>query len=373
MTKALDNASVFSHGYIESNAARWERERRIPREAFVQAAAAGLCGLLVPEDCGGAGLFVSELTGVAEALAYSDMGFAFALVPHNNLASAIARQGSEEARSQYLPSMLDGTNIGAFLLTEPGAGTDASAISTTAVRCDEGWILNGAKAWITNATNADILRVYARTDENAGSREILDFLVRADQPGVIREAPYEMLGGYATGTGGFRFENVILTEDQLFSPPGTAYRAAMDAIALARVLVAALCVGILRRGVDVGVDYMKSRKAFGQRLADNQGLRWMLADVATDLEATAALVDRAARLIDQNSDEALVATAHAKKFSARAATRGLEQCMQVLGANGLRQDLPIARHFAAAKMAHYLDGTTEVQNLVISRALFDES
>ena len=184
--------------------------------------------------------------------------------------------------------------------------------------------------------------------------------------------PYEMLGAHSTGAGGFRFENVELAPDQLFSPPGTAYAAAMDAIVLARVVVAALCVGVLRRGLDTAVEYLNNRNAFGTRLSENQGLRWMLADVATDLDAAKGLTRNAATAMDEHHPDAAVKIAHAKKFAARVATAGLEQCMQALGANGIRHDRPIARHYAAAKMAHYLDGTTEVQNLVISKALFDK-
>ena len=367
----LANAKSFAAEQIEPNAADWETQRRLPRSVMKSAGSYGLCGLLVPRELGGAGLSVSELTGVMESLAYSDMGCAFVLVVHNNLAAAIAGQGSIDVQARYLPVLLDGSMQGAFLLTEPDAGSNASAITTTAIERDGRWLLNGEKAWVTNAAQADLLRVYAQTDPGSGSRGIGAFLVRADQPGVVRTAPYEMLGAHATGTGGFRFENVELEAGQLFRSPGIAYREAMDAIGLARVVVASLCIGILRRGLETAIEYLKSRQAFGAALSEYQGLQWMLADVSTDIEAADGLTRAASLALDEDQPDGILKAAHAKKFAARAATNGLAQCMQALGANGFRQDRPIARHYAAAKMAHYIDGTTEVQNLLIARSLFD--
>lgn len=368
VTNMVAQAREFAAEVIEPNAPTWERERRLPREAIEAAAASGLCGLLVPTSLGGAGLGVSGMAAVIEELAYADMAFAFALVPHNNLAGSIAAAAPHH-RERFLEPMLRGGQIGAFLLTEPGAGSDAAAIDATAHRTATGWRLSGEKAWVTNATEADVLRVYAQTDPGAASRGIASFLVRADQAGVIRESGYTLLGGHATGAGGFRFDHVELAEDQLFNPPGEAFRAAMDAIGLARIVVAAMCVGILRRGLETAVDYVTSRMAFGEPLAARQGLRWTLADVATDIEAAEGLVESAMAALDAESPDAVLRVAHAKKFAARAATNGLSACMQAVGANGFRDDLPLARHLAGAKMAHYLDGSTEVQNLVISRAL----
>ena len=356
---------------VEPNAEQWERDRHVPADAFTKAGKVGLCGLMVPADQDGEDLSLLELVNIFEHLAYSDMGFAFALVPHNNLSNAIARHGTEEVKRRFLPGMLRGDTIGAFLLTEPGAGTDAARISTTAECVDNRWYLNGEKSWVTNGSRAELLRVYAQTEPGAGAKGIAAFLVETNQPGVSRTESYEMLGAHATGAGGFGFKNVELQPEQLFSAPGVAYKAAMDAIGLARVLVASLCTGILKRALDVAVERLKQRHAFGQRLADKQGLRWMLADVATDLQAAQLLTEIAAYAIDHCEADAIVKTAHAKKFAARAATKGIEQCMQVFGADGLLHSNPLARQFAGAKMAHYLDGSTEVQNLVISKSLFD--
>jgi len=363
-------ARNFAATHIEPHAEAWERDRRLPREAITAAAGAGLCDLLVPEALGGKALGIAGLAAVMEALAAGDTGLAFSLAVHNNLAGAIGRRGTAGQRDRHLGPMARGERLGAFLLTEPGAGSDAAAIATTATRQGDGWVLTGEKAWVTNATDADLLNVYAQTEPGAGPRGIAAFLVSADQPGVERLPGYHMFGAHSTGAGGFCFDGVALAADQLFIPPGEAFRAAMAAIDLARVVVAAMCTGMLRRALAIAVDYVRERRAFGAPLADQQGLRWMLADVATDIEATAALTAVAAEAIDADAPDRAVRAAHAKKFATRAAMAGLSTCMQALGASGFRQDRPLARHLAAAKMTEYLDGTTEIQNVVIARSLF---
>jgi alkylation response protein AidB-like acyl-CoA dehydrogenase len=365
-----DALTQFIASEIEPHAQRWEKDRLVPNETFEKAGQAGLCGLMVPIEDGGYNLPLGELVTVFEKLAYSDMGFAFALIPHNNLANAIAREATGPVKNRYLEAMLAGELLGAFLLTEPGVGSDASRITTRAELTGNRWLLNGEKSWVTNGSRAGLLRVYAQTEPGSGASGIAAFLVDADQAGVTSSQPYDMLGGYAIGVGAVSFSQVELHEGQLLSPPGVAYAAAMGAIGLARVLVAALCVGILQRALEVCVERLDQRHAFGERLADKQGLRWMLADVATDLKAARALTHIAADAIDSNQADSIVQAAHAKKFAARAATKGVEQCMQVFGADGLLQDHPLARHLAGAKMAHYLDGSTEVQNLLIAKALF---
>jgi alkylation response protein AidB-like acyl-CoA dehydrogenase len=363
-------ARRFATEQIDPHAASWERDRRFPRETLEAAADAGLCGLLVPTELGGAGLGVGEMADVLAILASADMGFTFSLVCHNNLAGAIAKRGSAEQRRRYVPDLVAGRRVGGFLLTEPGTGSDAAAITTTATADGDDWILSGDKAWATNGTDADVLSVYAQTSTGSGARGIAGFLVDADQPGVVRGDGYEMLGAHSTGTSGFSFDDVRLGPDQLFLAPGTAFRAAMEAIDIARIVVSAMCTGMLGRGLDIAVDYVSERTAFGGPLSQQQGLRWMLADVATDLEAATALTEKASAALDAGAEDLGVRAAHAKKFATRVTMDGLSQCMQALGANGFRQDRPLARHLAAAKMAQYLDGTTEIQNVVIARSLF---
>ena len=362
-------ATAFARESVLPEAAVWERERRLPRRTLEAAAAAGLTGLLLPESLGGRDHSATALACVLDALAGADLSFAFSLVVHNNLMGSIARYGNPDLQARYLPALQRMELLGAFLLTEPGGGSDAAAITTTALRDGGGWVLNGRKAWVTNGAEADVLSVYAQTDPEAGSRGIAAFLVDAETPGVVREESYELIGGHALGTNGYRFENCRVSGENLLVPAGEGFRAAMAGIDLARVCVAAMCVGVLRSSLDEAVAYTKKRNAFGAAVSEQQGMRWQLADVATDLQAAALLTREAAARLDASAD-ASYAAAHAKKFATRAALSGVSDCMQALGANGLRTSHPLARHLAAAKIAQYLDGTTEIQNIVISRELF---
>lgn len=366
MTQDLPERARTFATWLDGHAATWERTRTQPRELFAVAADHGLCGLLVPTALGGAGLGVAAMAEVTGILAAADFAATFALVVHNNLAGALAGNGTPEQRERYLAPMVAGRCIGAFLLTEPGAGSDAAALATTAVHGR----LDGEKAWITNAGNADLLSVYAQSVPGSGPAGIASFLVDADAAGVTRLPPYGMLGGHVSGTGGFRFDDVALGAESSFVPAGRAFRAAMVGIDIARVNVAAMCVGMMRRGLEVATEGATQRSAFGRPVAEFQGVQWQLADVATNLEAAGALTSRAAEAFAAGDPAGAVLAAHAKKFSTRVALTDLATCMQVLGARGFTDEGPLARHMAAAKMAQYLDGTTEIQNVVIARSLF---
>ena len=365
---ALAAADAFAADYLAPNAAAWERERAAPREMFETAANAGLLGLLVPPEQGGSGISYATLLKILERLAQVDMAATFGLIVHNNHARAVALSGSDHLIGTYLADMLAGRTVGAFLLTEPQGGSDAAAIATTAERDGDHYVINGAKAWITNAPHADLLNVFAQTEPGSGARGILSIQIPADTPGVTRLPGYEMAGGYAIGAGGFEFRDVRVHERQLMLPPGMGFKAAMGGIDIARAGVAAMCAGMLQAGLDAAMPRLLRREAFGGPLADQQGLLWRLADVATDLEATRLMASHAAAEFDR-CGAAVQPAAHAKKFATRAAVSGLNACMQAMGADGLKQEFPLARHMAAAKIAEYLDGTTEIQNVVISRAL----
>ncbi len=361
-------ADEFGRNVIEAHAEQWNSNGTVPREFFQQAAEHNLCRLLVPHELGGAWLDVGGFTRVLTILARHCLASTFALVVHNNLTAAIARSGIERHIDSYLQAMMKGEKIGAFLLTEPGAGSDAAAISTTARRQGDDWILNGSKAWISNAVHADVLSVYVQTNESSGARGIAGFLLDAEMAGVSRVPPYDLLGGHALGTGGFQFNDCLVANGALLAAPGEAFKAAMHGINLARCGVAAMCVGLMQRALSEAINYTGQRTAFGAQLGDFQGVQWILADCATDLEAAQALTAIATRLIDSGGD-ATLAAAHAKKFATRTAFKCVTDCMQVMGAAGLSRSYPLARHLEAAKMAQYLDGATEIQNVVIARQL----
>ncbi|MEX2480524.1 MAG: acyl-CoA dehydrogenase family protein [Gammaproteobacteria bacterium] len=364
----LAAAAAFARTTIAPAAEGWHDAGSVPRAFFERAAAAGLAGLVVPASDGGRGLGVAGFAAVLAVLARECMASTFALVVHNNLAAAIARHGSPAQRARYLEDMLEGRAVGAFLLTEPGVGSDAQAITTRAERTADGWVLNGAKAWISNAVLADVLCVYAQTEPGSGARGIACFLVDASSPGVQRLPAYALLGGQALGTGGFEFHDCRLGDEAVLHRPGVAFRAALGGIDVARLAVAAMCCGMLERALEVALDYTAARPAFGGSIGDFQGIQWKLADCATDLEAARALTARATSVADSGAPATLLA-AQAKKFASEVAFRQIANCMQVMGAAGLGRNYPLVRQLAAAKIAQYLDGATEVQNVVIARAL----
>ncbi len=367
--KLVDVAKEFSKEMVAPHAAEWELARKVPLDTIRAAASADLLGLLVPRELGGQGLSTTAVCRVMEELAAGCMFFAFSLVVHNNLAGNISRNGTPAQIDQFIPALIKGEQIGAFCLTEPGFGSDAAAIETQAKNSDGKWILNGHKAWITNATVANLFSVYAQTDPVSGWKGIVCILVEDDAPGLERGNTYQMLGGHAMGTAELTLKDCKVPQQNLLIGQGEAFKAAMRGIGAARAFVGAMCCGMMHASLDYAVDYASKRRVFGRRVTDFQGVRWQLADVATDLEASRLLAYQAAGAIDRGEDATLKA-AHAKKFATRVALTGISNCMQAMGAEGFRLDHPLARHMAGAKMAQYLDGTTEIQNVVISRSIF---
>lgn len=366
--KIVDTAAAFAREVVAPNAARWEQERRLPREAIEQAAEAGLCALLAPPEIGGAGLGVSAMARVMEELAGACFAFTFTLVVHNNLVGNIARNGTKAQIERYVSDMSHARRLGAFLLTEPGAGSDAAALATTAKRDGKGWVIDGEKAWVTSGAVADVLSVYAQTDAEAGSRGIACFLIDAETKGVARTPPYALMGGHAMGVGGFEFSGCHVGDEAVLIAPGAAFKAALAGIDIGRIMIAAMCCGMLRDGLDTAVAYASKRRAFGRATSEFQGVQWLLAEAATSLEASRLLTYEAARAFDAGTGAGL-ASAHAKKFASHAAADGLSGCMSAMGAAGARAEVPLGRHLANAKLAQFMDGTSEIQNVVIARAL----
>lgn len=350
-------------------AAECEADRRPPREVWQAYRQAGLKGLRVPAEKGGHAISAYAMAQISEALGAADSTAALTFVPQEYCMAAIAAYGHHPWHAEMLRILLAGKRTTGFLLTEPQAGSDAAAITTLATRTSSGWRLSGAKAWVSNARDIDEHFVFAQTEPGSGAKGIAAFLVPADAAGIVIGEPYALIGGHSAGICDVRFDDVALSPERLVVPPGEGLKAALAAIDLARVNVAAMCCGMLQVALDTALDYASKRRAFGRAIAEFQGLQWQLAEVATDLEAARLLTYDAAERLDRDG-KAAVAAAHAKKFASVVALRGIEACMQAMGANGLRHDWPLARFFAQAKIAQCLDGTTEIQNVVIARSLF---
>ncbi|MBM3556301.1 MAG: hypothetical protein FJX47_12205 [Alphaproteobacteria bacterium] len=358
----VESARAFVREVVAKEAPIWEAERRpMPKAVIADWAARGLIGYEAAPERGGVGARFRARLAIAEALAEECFGAAFCLINVHTAALRIARDGTQAHRAAFFDDLKAGRKVGGIALTEPGAGSDFAAITTLARKVEGGWRLGGEKAWATNAAIFDQVLVYAQTDPAAGGRGIAGFLVDAHAPGFVKGAPYALAGGHVIGTAGFRLEECFVPEGDLLYPPGAGFKTALRSINGARVHVAAMALGMMRKSLAVAFDYGQRRRSFGKALIEHQGLRWSLADAATDIEAARLLIARAALLVEAGGDAALAA-AHAKKFAVRAAERHIAACMQVMGAEGTRADHPLGRHLACVRLAASADGTTEIQN-----------
>ena len=363
-------AGAFADRYAEERYT-WETDGHIPTDVFKAASELGLTRIQVPASHGGLAYGYTTKMRVAEEMARTSMALAFTLVNTHNVAAKLAVDVPPDVASEYVPRLVAGDTVGATALTEPHTGSDFANIATRAEQTSDGWLLNGTKAWITNATVADVFVTYAQTDPSAGWRGVACFLVDARLPGFRRTTPARLIGGNAIGTGGFELEHYAAPDAHLIHPAGEAFKKAMQSINGARTYVAAMCCGMLHNALSTATAYAAERTAFGQPLITNQGLRWTLADVATDLEAARLLTYKAGQLVQEESPDAVLSAAHAKKFAARVAQTHIPHCIQVMGAAGLLERHGLGHHLACAKIAHYVDGTTEMQNERIAALLFD--
>ena len=358
-TALLERAQAFAREVVAVQAPAWERERRIGREAVREAARLGLTGLEVPRDWGGLGLRFSCKARLAELLGAADFAFTMSLLNTHNVAAKLAREAPPELARRYVPGLLDGSLIGCTALTEPGAGSDFGAIQTRATRTPDGWRIDGAKAWITNASEADVVLLYAQTEPGTGGKGIAGFLVDARRAGFVREPAFQLAGQHAIGTGGFRLEGYLARDEEMLQPPGRAFKAALGSINGARTYIAAMSCGMTAEALRVAGAYGERRQAFGEPLGAHQGWRWRLAEAASELAACRLMVAHAAALIDAGED-AQLAAAQAKLLSTRMAERQLHALSQAMGAEGLREAHPFGRHLIGARVANFVDGSTEM-------------
>lgn len=344
---------------IGPNAARWERERRIDHEGFQAAVALGLTRLQVPVAAGGLGLSFSCKARMADILGGADFGFTMSVLNTQNVAAKLAPDASPELALRYVPDLIAGRRFGCTALTEPGAGSDFAAITTVATKVSGGWRIDGRKAWITNAALADVIILYAQTEPGSGGRGMAGFVIDGRREGFVREPAFALGGQHTIGTGGFRLDGYLARDEEMILPIGKAFKSAMGSINGARTYIAAMCCGMVGEALRVASEYGESRHAFGKPLADHQGWRWRLAEAASELAACRLMVDSAAELIDRDADAQLQA-AQAKLLATRMAERQLPALAQAMGAEGLREEQPFSRHLLGARVAGFVDGSTEM-------------
>ena len=292
-------------------------------------------------------------------LAGADFGFSLSLVNSHNVAKKLAHEASQTLISENVPAILSASKMGCTALTEPGTGSDLASIQTTATKESNVWQLKGRKAWIINATQADIIILYAQTNPGSGTSGIAAFLIDSTRPGFIREPGFDLAGQHSMGTGGFRLEGYEARPDELLARPGKAIKFFLKEINEARTYVAAMCCGMVETALDICRNYGRKRKTFGKTLNTHQGWLWSLSDAETDLAAAQLLVQEATAQIEKGADTQLIA-AQAKIFSTRMAERHLPNLTQLMGAEGLREKYPFSRHLIASRIAGYVEGSTEM-------------
>jgi alkylation response protein AidB-like acyl-CoA dehydrogenase len=355
----LERAATLTRDIVTPNAARWERERTIDHEGLAAAIDIGLTRLQVTAAFGGFDMSFACKARLADVLGAGDFGFTMSVLNTQNAAAKLSRDAPAAVAARYVPDLIAGKRVGCTALSEPGAGSDFAAITTRATRCDGGWRIDGAKAWISNAERADVVILYAQTEPGSGGRGIACFVIDGRREGFVREPAFALGGQNTIGTGGFRLEGYLASDEEMLHPPGQAFKAALGSINGARTYIAAMCCGMVGEALRVCADFGERRSTFGKPLADHQGWRWRLAEAASELAASRLMVEHAAALIDRRED-AQLAAAQAKLIATRMADRQLPVLAQAMGAEGLREHHPFARHLMGARVAGFVDGSTEM-------------
>lgn len=360
-------ARTFADDVIRPAAEALDRDERFPAEIYEEMAKLGLFGIGVPEAMGGPGFDTLTYAVVMEELSrgYSSVADQCGLV--ELISSLLVRHGTDAQRGM-LADVLSMRAKVAYCITEPEAGTDVSGIRTTAEKDGDGWRLNGGKIWIHNAPVADYGFVLARTDKEAGNRGMSIFIVDLHAPGVERGPKEHKMGQRASQVGALTFTDVKLGQDALLGEAGRGFHMMMSVLDKGRVGIAALAVGIAQAGLEAAVDYAGTRKQFGKQIAEFQGVQWLLADMAKDIEAARLLVHSAASKIDHGQD-ATKACSMAKCFAGDMAVARTADAVQVFGGSGYIRGFEVERLYRDAKITQIYEGTNQIQRMIIAREL----
>jgi alkylation response protein AidB-like acyl-CoA dehydrogenase len=330
----------------------------------------GALGILVGEEYGGAGMDALAVAVAVEEVARYDGSLALTVASHNGLGTSHIRVfGNEAQRKRYLPKLATGEWLGAWGLTEPGSGSDAAGMKTTAVRRGDTWVLNGAKMFITQGTVGDAFVVLALTDPTKKQKGITAFILERGLKGFSQRAIHGKLGMRSSDTAELVMENVELPDSQRLGEVGSGFIDTLKILDRGRITIGALSVGLARGALEESVSYSKDRTAFGQPISEFQALRWMMADMKTELEAARLLVHRAARLADTGKPYSREASM-AKLFASEIATRACNKAVQIHGGYGYTREFPVERYLRDAKLCEIGEGTSEIQRGIIAREVF---
>lgn len=364
-----DTARSFAQERLKPFSAEWDREARFPREAIAEMGALGFMGMLVPEDHGGAAADHVAYALAIEEVAAGDGAVSTVMSVHNSVGCMpILKFGSDEQKARFLGPLARGEQLGAFCLTEPGAGSDAAALKTRARRSGNGWVLSGTKQFITSGANADLAILFAVTDPDAGKRGISAFIVPTKTPGYTVARIEHKLGQRCSDTAQIVFEEMELTPDLMLGQEGEGLRIALSNLEGGRIGIAAQAVGMARAAFEAALAYAGERETFGQTIDRHQAVAFRLADMATRIEAARLLVLNAARLRDAGQP-CLKEAAMAKLFASEMAEGVCSDAIQIHGGYGYLADYPVEQIYRDVRVCQIYEGTSDVQRIVISRAL----
>ena len=363
----VDTARQFAQRVLAPRAAKLDSDSEFPAASLAEAAQLGLLGINVPEALGGV-----EAGAVAYALAVVELARAcasttVAMTVSNMVAEVVTKFGTPEQREQHVPRLCSGEYVvGGFALSEAGAGSDPAGMRTRAQKTDRGWVLTGQKLWITSGTHAGLFVVWAKTSDAPGSAGITAFLVKGDAPGLVRGKPEHKLGQHGSTTTPLEFNDIELGEDALLGEEGRGFRVAMMALDGGRIGIAALALGCGLAATDYAADYALQRQQFGQAIAGFQAIQWMLADSATELDASRLLILRAAWLKEQGKGFTTEASM-AKLMASERANVACDRAVQILGGYGYASEYPVERYLRDVRVTRIFEGTSEIQRIILSR------
>ncbi|MGE3180489.1 MAG: acyl-CoA dehydrogenase family protein [Phycisphaerae bacterium] len=365
-----DMVRKFADERIRPNSREWDREQHLPDEVVAEMAELGLLGVMVPSEYGGSDLGYLANTVVMEEIARHDGAVALLLAAHNGLClSHIVISGaSEEIKSKYLPKLATGEWIGAWGLTEPGCGSDAAAMETKAVKDGDGWRISGHKQFITNGMRASVYVITAITDPDKGPKGISAFIVERGADGFEVGHKEDKMGMRASDTVTLNFDNVYVGPEALCGEYNMGYIDALKVLERGRVGIGALSVGLARGALEESIAYAKGREAFGKPIADLQAIQFMLADMATEIDAARLLVRDAATSLDRGESEKIKASI-AKLFASEIATKACLNAIQIHGGYGYTKDIPVERYMRDAKLCEIGEGSSQIQRILIAREL----
>ncbi|MGB1252413.1 MAG: crotonyl-CoA carboxylase/reductase [Candidatus Promineifilaceae bacterium] len=361
-------ANTFRTEVVEPNLEAWEASGQYPKEQMARAGELGLMGLYAPKALGGQELSFRDAIPVYEEIGRAEGLFAFSMSMHNIVTYAAAGFGTQAFKEKWVPELAAGRKLAGFVLTEPQSGSDAGGLTTRAVINDDGsYTITGRKAWVSLARVADVYAVVVKTSDKPGYKDMAMIAIPADTPGISFGPEYNKIASPFMPNADMYLDNVTVPAENVILPPGMGLSGSLFAIDIARTSIAAGCCGLMQAALDIALSWARDRQMFGKSEFKNQGLRWSMADVSTDLEASRLLYKSAAEKL--GTPEGTVMAAHAKRFAPDAAVRNAMACMQMLGGYGIVEDWGMGRLYRLAPIMKTVDGSTEIQRIVIARAL----